>query len=104
MNEKILATIVIGLSTLPTLVIGISCLTRRWMSEQFSKSANSTQLQMGLGLGMTAISIGLLAFGAMILLLPDDVIEMLTPYFVVMMNVVALAMVFYLLRKQKQET
>ena len=104
MNEKILATIVIGLSTLPTLVIGISCLTRRWMPEQFSKSANSTQLQMGLGLGMTAISIGLLAFGAMILLLPDDVIEMLTPYFVVMMNVVALAMVFYLLRKQKQET
>lgn len=104
MNEKILASVVIAISTLPSLGIGISCITRRWMPEQFSKSANSKQLQWGLGLGMLAISIGLLAFGAMILLLPDDVIEMLIPYFVVMMNVVALAMVFYLLRKQKQET
>jgi len=103
MNEKILATVVIAISTLPSLGIGISCITRRWMPEQFSKSANSTQLQWGLGLGMLAISIGLLAFSLMILLLPGDAIEMMTPYFVVMINIVALAMVFYLLRKQKQE-
>ncbi len=104
MNEKLLAAVVIAISTLPTLGIGIACITRRWMPEQFSKSPNSTQMQFILGLGMLTLSIGMLVFGAMILLLPNDAIEMMTPYFVVAMNIVALAMVFFLIRKQNKET
>ena len=104
MNEKLLAAVVIAISTLPTLGIGIACITRRWMPEQFSKSPNSTQMQFILGLGMLTIAIGLLAFGALILLLPDESLKMMTPYFVVIVNIVALTMVFFLLRKSKKRT
>ena len=104
MNEKLLATIVIIISSVPALGIGIACLTRRWMPEQFSKLSNGTQMQFILGLGMLTIAIGLLAFGALILLLPDESLKMMTPYFVVIVNIVALTMVFFLLRKSKKRT
>ncbi len=104
MNENLIAAIVIFASTLPALGIGLACITRRWMPEQFSKSPNSLQMQSILGLGMLTLSVGLLAFGAAVLLLPKEAIRQIMPYFVVILNIDALIMVFLLLQKSKKKS
>ncbi|MEO8000357.1 MAG: hypothetical protein ABI644_00670 [Arenimonas sp.] len=102
MHDSLAAAIVIFASTLPALGIGLACITRRWMPQQFLKSPNNLQMQRILGLGMMTLSIGLLAFGAAVLVLPKDDIRQITPYFVVILNIDALVMVFLLLQKSKR--
>ena len=102
MSENLIAAIVIFVTTLPALGIGLACVTKRWMPKQFQVSPNSLQMQSILGLGMLTLSVGLLAFGAAVLLLPKEAIRQLAPYFIVVLNVDAFVMVFMILHKLKR--
>ena len=102
MNEKLMAAIVIMTSSLPTLGMGLACITRRWMPEQYSKSPNSAQLQHILGLGLLGISTSLMAFAILLNLLPKQTLSWVTIVFVVAVNIEAIAMVFLLHRALKK--
>lgn len=104
MNEQSIAAMMIIISALPALGIGLACITRRWMPEQYSKSANSAQLQSILGLGLLAISTSLMAFGIVFPLLPEASMSMVTMAFVVIVNIEAIAMVVLLYRASKKKT
>lgn len=102
MDEKLIAAIALVISAMPTLGIGLACITRRWMPEQYSKSVNSAQLQSILGLGMLAISTSLIAFGILITLMPKAILSWLTIVFVVVVNIEAIIMVLMLHRASKR--
>lgn len=104
MDEKLVAAIVIIASALPTLGIGLACITRRWMPGQYSKLPNSTQLQFILGLGMLAISTSLIAFGVLLPLLPEETLSWMTIVFLIAVNIEAFAMVFLLHRASKKSS
>jgi hypothetical protein len=102
MNEKLIAAIAIIISSLPTLGMGLACITRRWMPEQYSKSPNSARLQQILGLGLLCISTSLIAFGAVLNLLPMESLSWVTTMFVVVVNIEAITMVVLLHRALKK--
>lgn len=102
MDEKLIAAIAIVASSMPTLGIGLACITRRWMPEQYSKLVNSAQLQSILGLGMLAISGSLIAFGILLPLLPEAILSWLTIVFVLVVNIEAIIMVLMLHRVSKK--
>lgn len=104
MDEKLIATIAIIVSAIPTMGIGMAAITRRWMPEQYAKSSNRTRLQFILGLGMLAISISLITFGSMLSLFPDEALSWITIVFVLVINIEALGMVFLLNRESKKKS
>lgn len=98
MKKEWMDSMVIFLSALPALGFGLACITRRWMPGQYSKSANSPQLQSILGIGLLSVSTSLIAFGILYPLLPKAYLEMVTIAFVVTVNIEAFALVFLLYR------
>jgi predicted membrane protein len=102
MNEKLIAAIVITVGALPTLGMGLACITRRWMPEQYAKSHNCAQLQIILGLGMLGISMSLIVFSLLMLLLSNEVLSWMTTVFLVAINMEAIVMVALLHRTSKK--
>ena len=102
MDEKIIASIAIIVSAIPTIGVGLAAITRRWMPEQYANSSNRARLQFILGIGMLAISLSLITFGGMLSLFPDEALSWITIVFVVVVNIEALGMVFLLKRESKK--
>ena len=98
MKKEWMDSLVIFLSALPALGFGLACITRRWMPVQYSKAANSSQLQSILGIGLLTVSTSLVAFGILYPFLPKMYLEMVTITFVVTVNIEAFTMVFLLYR------
>lgn len=95
---------IIVLSALPALGIGLACITRRWMPEQFANSGNGKPLQHVLGIGSLAIATSLIAFAILYPFVPKASLPMVTVAFVITVNIEAFGMVFLLLRLLNKKT
>ena len=102
MDEKLIASIAIIASAIPTMGVGLAATTRRWMPKQYANSSNRARLQFILGIGMLAICLSLITFGSMLSLFPDEALAWITIVFVVVVNIEALGMVFLLKRESKK--
>ncbi len=102
MDEKLVAAIILAITTLPELAIGLACVSRRWMPAQFAKHNNAKVMQSIFGIGLLLAGFLMLLLACIVALTTKVTLVWLAPLVVVVITIVILVMSFLIVRESKK--